>query len=173
MATAANPSAPGAAQRRKSIAPDLVERLLAIGALAMLAAVLAAIARGHDRWMEVPAIIWFHLITIVAALALTPFLLLQRRGTRLHRRLGWAWAAAMVATAIASFFIRRHNGGFSWIHILSLVTLIGVPMIVYAARSHRVAAHRMGVRIAVSGALLIAGSFTFPFNRLLGRWLLG
>jgi uncharacterized membrane protein len=31
--------------------------------------------------------------------------------------------------------------------------------------------HRRGVRAMVTGALLIAGFFTFPFDRLLGHWL--
>jgi uncharacterized membrane protein len=31
--------------------------------------------------------------------------------------------------------------------------------------------HRRSVRAMVTGALLIAGFFTFPFNRLLGHWL--
>ena len=43
----------------------------------------------------------------------------------------------------------------------------------YAARTHKVALHRGSVRGMVTGALLIAGFFTFPFGRLLGRWLVG
>jgi uncharacterized membrane protein len=35
------------------------------------------------------------------------------------------------------------------------------------------ARHRRGIRAMVLGALLIAGFFTFPFDRLLGRWLFG
>ena len=42
---------------------------------------------------------------------------------------------------------------------------IGTPD---AARTHKVALHRSSVRGMVTGALLIAGFFTFPFGRLLG-----
>ena len=52
-------------------------------------------------------------------------------------------------------------------------TLLQVPVIVLAARRHDVARHRSAVRGMVLGALLIAGFFTFPFNRLLGQWLFG
>lgn len=59
------------------------------------------------------------------------------------------------------------------IHILSVVTLIGVPRLVLAARQHRIADHRRGVRVIVSLALLVVGLFTFPFGRILGQWLFG
>jgi uncharacterized membrane protein len=172
MATVAKPPAIPKA-KRKSIAPDLYERMLAGGSILLLVAVAAAIARGASQWASVPAMVWVHLATIMLALALTPLLLLQKRGSRRHRQLGWAWAIAMYSTAVASLFVRENNGGFSWIHLLSLLTLVTVPMLVGAARKHKVALHRMAVRCLVTCALLLAGFFTFPFNRMLGRWLLG
>lgn len=54
-----------------------------------------------------------------------------------------------------------------------MVTLIGVPRLVLAARQHRIADHRRGVRVIVSLALLVVGLFTFPFGRILGQWLFG
>lgn len=118
------------------------------------------------------SVVWAHLSTIVVALVLTPVMLLRRRGDRFHRQLGWVWVGAMLSTALISLGIRNANdGGFSFIHILSVWTCIQVPLIVLNARRHRVAAHRSAVRGMVTGALLIAGFFTFPFNRLLGQWL--
>ncbi len=120
-----------------------------------------------------PAIVWFHLLTIVTALSLTPWLLFQRRGTRLHRRFGWAWATAMMATALASLFVRTEDGGWSPIHILSVITIIGVPSAIWRARVHDVSGHRLSMRLLITGALILAGVFTFPFDRTLGRWLFG
>ena len=118
--------------------------------------------------------VWWHIATIVTALVLTPVMLLRRRGDRLHRRLGWVWATAMAATAAMTFGIRGLNqGSLSLIHILSAWTLIQVPVIVWAARAHNVARHRGAVRGMVTGALIIAGVFTFPFDRLMGHWLFG
>lgn len=57
------------------------------------------------------------------------------------------------------------------IHILSVWTVIQVPIIWWTARNHKIARHRSAVRGMVFGALLIAGFFTFPFDRMLGRWL--
>lgn len=174
MASITDPPVAPPRRKRRSIAPDLYERFLAVASIALLGAVIVAIARGRAEWPTIPSVIWVHLATIVVALALTPVLLLQRRGTRRHRRIGWVWAIAMLTTALVSLFIRGINpGGWSWIHILSVITIIGVPATVFAARKHHIAAHRFGIRFAVTGALLIAGFFTFPFDRLLGRWLLG
>ncbi len=48
-----------------------------------------------------------------------------------------------------------------------------MPLIVLAARRHQHAKHRAAVRGMVTGALIIAGIFTFPFERLMGHWLFG
>ena len=164
----------GTARPRINLAPDLYERILTVAALLLLAAVGTAIVRGRAEWGEVPPIVWTHVATIVTALALTPIMLMRRRGDRLHRRLGWIWCGAIAVTAVASFWIRGLNGpSLSFIHILSAWTLIQVPVIVWAARTHNIARHRNAVRGMVTGALLIAGIFTFPFGRLLGHWLFG
>lgn len=173
MATLSDTATPRTRRKLKSIKPDLFERILAFGTIVMLAVVLAALVRGRSEWASLTPQLWGHLITIVAALALTPLLLLQKRGTRLHRRLGWAWASAMLATAVVSLFVHESGPGFSPIHLLSVVTIIAVPLTIWAARRHKVAAHRFGIRFAVTGALLIAGFFTFPFGRMMGRWLFG
>jgi uncharacterized membrane protein len=159
---------------RRPLDPTLYERILAVLAIVLLIMVVAALLRGSAEWHNIPAVIWLHLATIGVALVLTPTMLLRRRGDRLHRRLGWVWAAAMASTAFLSFFVRVINpGSFSLIHILSAWTLIQVPLIVWHARAHRQAAHRRAVVWMVTGALIIAGFFTFPYGRLLGHWLFG
>lgn len=159
--------------RRQPLAPDRFERVLAGGAIVLLACIVAAVARGRAEWALVPALIWLHLAAIVVALGLTPVLLLRPRGDRRHRRLGQVWAVALIATAFLSLFLHGSHSRFSVIHILSAATLVLVPRAWWAARTHRVAQHRSAVRGIVAGALLIAGFFTFPFDRLLGHWLFG
>jgi uncharacterized membrane protein len=157
-----------------TLAPDTWDRSLAAGATILLPAVLIAVARGAAEWHRVPAIVWAHIGTIVVALALTPLMLLRRRGDTMHRRLGWLWTAAMLLTALLSFGVRGINGtGLSLIHLLSAWTLVQVILLVWYARRHQVARHRGAVRGMVMGALLVAGFFTFPFGRLMGRWLFG
>ena len=150
----------------------LPDRVLAAAAVLLLACVVVALLRGHADWNRLPALVWAHLATICLALALTPVMLLRRKGDTRHRVLGYVWVASMFGTAALSFGMRYTNhGGFSFIHIISAWTLFQVPWIVYRARRHEIAKHRRAVRGMVVGALLIAGFFTFPFDRLLGHWL--
>ncbi|MCX7284838.1 MAG: hypothetical protein NTX28_12475 [Novosphingobium sp.] len=154
--------------------PDKFEKFLGAGALVMLVAICTAVLRGVPDWGRVPLVVWAHLATITIAVGMTPDILWQRRGTARHRTLGYVWVAAMAVTALDSLFIRiNHHGSFSIIHLLSIWTLIQVPLIVIFARRHDAMRHRRAVRGMVLGALLIAGFFTFPFNRLLGQWLFG
>lgn len=156
------------------MAPDRIERAAGLGALVLLGFVLAAVARGASHWGTLPVSIWLHLAAMIVVLALTPVLLWRRRGTRVHRILGWIWAIAMLISAADSLLVKTINRGhFSPIHLLSLLVLVAVPWAVFNARAHRVAEHRRTIRSLVIGALLIAGFFTFPFDRLLGRWLFG
>lgn len=158
----------------KSLAPDRYERVLAWSCVALTLVVATAVARGEGEWHRVGATVWAHLGLAMVAVVITPVMLLRRRGDRLHRALGWVWALCMFATALVSLNVRDVNrGAFSGIHILSVLVIIAVPMLVYAARRHRVASHRRSARALITGVLLIAGFFTFPFNRLLGHWLFG
>lgn len=173
MATTAAAGGFRARQQPVSILPVPSDYLLAAAAALLMAAVLAALYRGRVEWGSVPAFVWLHLATIMVALMLTPVMLLRPRGDRLHRRTGYIWVAAMFATALLSFGIRSVNrfGGLSFIHILSAWVMLQMPVIVWTARTHRVHRHRRAVRAMVIGALLTAGFFTFPFQRLLGHWL--
>ncbi|QAY79409.1 DUF2306 domain-containing protein [Sphingosinicella sp. BN140058] len=164
----------GAARPRPlGLAPTRVERVLAWLSAAMLLVVCTALGRGLAAWNSLPAIVWFHIGTMLLALALTPIILLRRRGDLWHRRLGYVWVGALVTTSVATFWVRiSHPGHLGPIHILSVFTLVQVPRAILAARRHDIAAHRRSITLLVSGALLIAGFFTFLPSRLLGHWLL-
>lgn len=72
-----------------------------------------------------------------------------------------------VSTAIATFFIRDMNDGqFSPIHLFSLMTVIGVPLAVFAARQGRVAAHTRAM-IGLYIGLVIAGITAIAPGRLI------
>lgn len=152
----------------------LPDRMLGALAWALLAVVIVAVLRGHAEWNLVPRTVWLHLATVAVVLVLTPVMLTRRKGDRLHRQLGWIWAGAMWATGLFSLTIAPPAGRmFSPIVLLSLFVLYAVPRLIQQARAHDIAAHRGTVRGLVIGALLIAGFFTFPFDRLLGHWLFG
>lgn len=90
-----------------------------------------------------------HALAATTAVALGAVVLLRRRrGDRIHRRLGAAWAAAMYATVLTSFGLRMVTPGrFSWLHILSAWTAVSVTTALWAARTGRRrlhAAHMVG-----------------------------
>jgi uncharacterized membrane protein len=155
-----------------SLKPDAYEKLLGAAAVVLFVLVSIALLRGREAWEELPPLIWLHLASVMLPLAITPVQLLRRRGDGVHRMLGWIWAISLFGTSLISFGIRDVNdGGFSFIHIFSIITILTVPMLVFAARHHRIARHRRAVRGLVTGALLTAGYFTLIPNRILGGWL--
>ena len=124
--------------------------------------------------MEASLAIQIHGVVVLAALGVGLDLLFGPKGRLAHRVLGWTWAVFMVTGAVSSLFIMEISpGGFSFIHIFSLVTLIAVPLGVYYARRHNVQGHR-GTMIGVfNGGLLVAGSFAFLPGRLMWQVFFG
>lgn len=116
--------------------------------------------------------IWIHLSAALAALALGASVFLARKGTLLHRVSGRVWAGLMLVAAISSFWIKG-NGSYSWIHLLSIVTLVLLAAVVYAAMSGHIRRHRAGVIALYSGSLVTAGLFALLPGRLLGKMVWG
>ena len=152
--------------------PVGMDYLLSIGCITMLGAMALAIWRGREELAAVPFTYPLHFGTLAVVLVLTPPLLLRAKGDKLHRVLGYVWIGAMVTTAIDTFFIRDINKGqFSPIHLLSVFVLYVSWRIVASARKGNHVAHRRHVHGVVLGALLIAGFFTFMFNRTFAQWI--
>lgn len=101
--------------------------------------------------------IQMHLVAVLPALLLAVFILLRKKGTESHKLLGRVWTALMFFTALSSFFILS-NGQFSWIHILSVVTIVSVGLGVWAIKHGRVRMHYGCMGGAFIGAI-IAGVF--------------
>jgi len=103
-----------------------------------------------------------HALAAIAAFVLGLVQFLAPKGTLPHRTIGWIWVLLMAAVAISSFWIHtiRLAGPFSPIHLLSIFTLIMLPLAVWRAHQHRVTDHRRIMIMTFSGALVIAGLFT-------------
>lgn len=113
-----------------------------------------------------------HLALSLAAMALILVILAAPKGRGAHRLLGRLAAAALVLSAISSFWIQS-RGHFSWLHILSVVVLVNVPYAIWMARIGRIAAHRRAM-LASAGGLFVAGLFaTFAPGRALHTMLFG
>jgi uncharacterized membrane protein len=117
-------------------------------------------------------LVQFHIATVVIALALGSVQFVLPKGTGLHRTLGWAWATAMFATALVTFFIRDMNDGqVSPIHIFSLMTFIGVPAALWLARIKVMSHARAMVGLYIG--LVIAGLTAVAPGRLIWEMFFG
>lgn len=104
-----------------------------------------------------PLVTGLHLAAAVAALALGAVVLARRKGTPAHKALGRAWVALMAAVALSSFWIFeiRKGAGPSWIHLLSVWTLVSLACALYFIRRGNVRAHRgfmIGTFLGLAGA---------------------
>jgi uncharacterized membrane protein len=105
-----------------------------------------------------------HAAGATLAVVLGGWLVLRRRkGDLLHRRVGRVWMVDMYWVAFSSFGIKRLTPGhFSWIHILSLWTIVSLSMAIRSARRHDVTAHRgwvVGTYFGLVGAGVAAVAF--------------
>lgn len=114
-------------------------------------------------------VIQIHAFAAFAAFALGIVQLLALKGTLPHRTIGWIWVLPLATIAISSFWIQsiRMFGPFSLIHLLSIFTLITLPLAALAAHRHNVEPHRRAMMGIFFGALVIAGAFTFVPGRIM------
>jgi uncharacterized membrane protein len=82
----------------------------------------------------------------------------RRRGDRPHRVIGRTWVVTMYLTAVSSFWIQEiRPGRFSWIHGLSVLTIVTLTLGLWSARRGKVAAHAgnmIGTYLGLIGAFL-------------------
>ncbi|WP_392544759.1 DUF2306 domain-containing protein [Oryzobacter telluris] len=84
-----------------------------------------------------------HVVAALASVLLGVVQLVRRKGDQRHRHLGRVWVVLMVWSAVSSFWIRHlRDGAFSWLHVLSLVTLVTVSLGVWRIRRGDVQGHR-------------------------------
>ena len=96
------------------------------------------------------------------------------KGTMPHRVMGYVWVACMAVIALSSFGIQGlRPGAYSFVHIISLATLLALPVGVLQARRRRVRQHAIAMISLFVGALLIAGAFTLVPGRIMHRVVFG
>ena len=125
--------------------------------------------------LDAPAAIQIHAFAAITAFAVGLAQLTAPKGTIPHRLIGWSWAMLMLTVAISSFFIHRIRlwGPWSPIHLLSILVLVTLPLAVLHARRHDIAQHRMAMLMLFTGALVIAGGFTFLPGRIMHAVMFG
>jgi uncharacterized membrane protein len=116
-----------------------------------------------------------HAFAAMAAFGLGLIQFAAPKGTLPHRTVGWIWVALMAVVAASSFWIHqiRLVGPFSPIHLLSIFTLVMLPLGVWYAHRHQVADHRRVMVLTFTGALVIAGLFTLLPGRIMHAVVFG
>ncbi len=119
--------------------------------------------------LAAPLVVQLHAFAAIGALGLTALIFSLRKGSPLHRMLGWAWVLVMAAVAVSSFWINgfRWIGPFGPIHLLSLLTLSSLVIGVRAARAQNVSLHKRTMISLVFYALIVTGAFTLLPGRIM------
>jgi uncharacterized membrane protein len=125
--------------------------------------------------LSAPLAVQVHAFAAMLAFAAGALQFALPKGTPGHRALGWTWVLTMVLVAVVSFWINtiRQFGPFSWIHLLSIYTLVILAIGVHAARQGNIRLHRAMMFGTFLGALVIAGGFTLLPGRIMHKVLFG
>lgn len=101
-------------------------------------------------------VITLHALAATYVLVLGPLQILRRRRDLAHRLVGVTWVAAILTVCISSFWITPD--GFTWLHGLSIWTLVCMVAAILGIRAGNVRVHR-GFMIGSYLGTLIAFAF--------------
>jgi uncharacterized membrane protein len=117
--------------------------------------------------LEASPVIQLHTAAALVAAAFGLTVLITPKGKGLHRYLGIGFVVFMAIAALTSFWITEiRDGRFSPIHLLSIVTLISLPLAIYYRRSGNIRGHARAMIGPLAG-LIIAGGATLLPGRVL------
>lgn len=128
--------------------------------------------------MSYETLMFLHLYTVVPCVFIGGFLLVIKKGTKIHKQLGRIYMILMLFTAIVTLFMPAYVGPtlfnhFGWIHLFSFLTLWTVPTAYLAIKKGDVKSHKRKMILLYFGAIIIAGAFTFMPGRYLHNLFFG
>jgi uncharacterized membrane protein len=128
-----------------------------------------------DPLLQTSGVIQAHVAAALFALVLGVVMLAHSKGTPSHKTLGRVWVALMLTVAVTSFWIHSQSAfwGFSWIHGLSIFTIVALAVAVQRIRRGDVLGHRIAMVTTFFGALIVTGAFTLLPGRIMGRVFFG
>lgn len=109
-----------------------------------------------------------HALTASLSLLLGAFQLLRpKKGDRFHRMVGRTWVVCMYVVCLSSFYVQEVTEGFSWLHGLSLFTIMTVSLGLYAAIKGNIAAHKANMIGSYFGSVAaFVGVIAVPSRRI-------
>lgn len=113
-------------------------------------------------------VIIIHAVTASLSLLLGAFQLLRpKKGDRFHRMVGRTWLVCMYSVCVSSFFIQGVQDGFSWLHALSLFTIMTISLGLYSAIKGNIAAHKANMIGSYFGSIAaFVGVIAVPTRRI-------
>jgi uncharacterized membrane protein len=127
-------------------------------------------------WQFARPVVLPHVLIALAMLALGAAQLALPKGDRRHRLIGSAWAVLFAAVCVSGLFVQLEPGHVTVAHMISSGFAIGnlllVPLIVWAAATHRPRLHRNAVLTAVWFTIQ-GGALTYIPFRAVGALVFG
>ena len=116
-----------------------------------------------------------HALAAITALVLGIIQLTRRKGTTLHKYVGYVWVLLMLYVSFSSFFIHdlRLIGPFSPIHFLSVFTIGSVIYAIIMIRRGEITKHKRTMTLLFYLGLVLTGAFTLLPNRIMYSVILG
>ena len=116
-----------------------------------------------------------HALAAITALVLGIIQLTRRKGTTLHKYVGYVWVLLMLYVSFSSFFIHDLSliGPFSPIHFLSVFTIGSVIYAIIMIRRGEITKHKRTMTLLFYLGLVLTGAFTLLPNRIMFTVLFG
>ena len=116
-----------------------------------------------------------HALAAITALVLGIIQLTRRKGTTLHKYVGYVWVLLMLYVSFSSFFIHdlRLIGPFSPKHFLSVFTIGSVIYAIIMIRRGEITKHKRTMTLLFYLGLVLTGAFTLLPNRIMFTVLFG
>ena len=119
---------------------------------------------------------YVHFATIAPCFLIGTWVLLRRKGTPVHKRLGRIYMvfisfSSIVAAAMPAALGPRLWNHFGFIHLFCVLVFVSVPLAIWAIKHGKVRMHANTMMGLFFGGILIAGTFALMPGRLLHTWL--
>jgi uncharacterized membrane protein len=123
-------------------------------------------------------LMYSHLATVVPCIFIGAYLLLSKKGGKVHRTLGKIYMILMLLTAFIAIFLEAQVGPklvnhFGYIHLFCLLVFWTVPTAYLAIRKGKVKTHQRKMILLYIGAIILAGGFTLAPGRYLHEVFFG
>lgn len=112
--------------------------------------------------LATPISVQIHVVGVVTALVVGALIFALRKGSGLHRLLGWIWVTGMAIAAVTSvWMIKDFGDGVSPLHAFTVITTVSLFFGLLNIRRGNVRGHAGFMVGLFFGGLLIAGLFAF------------